>query len=145
MENNAALEYIQAHIGKDKFHSPCEFTNWWNPKIIAADKGGLKVSFMVSSKMLNPAQQLHGGITAALMDDIIGATVFALGDKDPFTTLNNVIDYFYAGRENDNLLLITKVIKKGRQIVNVQCELWNETETKILARGYSNLIRLEKR
>jgi acyl-coenzyme A thioesterase PaaI-like protein len=41
----------------------------------------------------------------------------------------------------DAILAKTLIIKKGRQFVNVQCEIWNEAQTRLIARAYSNLFK----
>lgn len=84
---------------------------------------------------------LHGGVTAALIDDVIGATLFSFNESYFYTTLNNVIDYFAPAREGDIIIAETLVIKKGKQIVNVQCEVWNEGKNRLIARAYSNLLK----
>jgi len=35
------------------------------------------------------------------------------------------------------------VVKRGKQIINLQCELWLPIKNRLIARGYSNMIRLE--
>ena len=35
----------------------------------------------------------------------------------------------------------TNIVKKGKQFINAQCELWNADKTRMIARGYSNLFK----
>jgi acyl-coenzyme A thioesterase 13 len=86
---------------------------------------------------------LHGGVTAAIIDDVLGATMFSLNQPTFFTTINNVIDYFSTAKEGENIIAETKIIKQGRQFINAQCEIWNKDKTKLIARGYSNLFKTE--
>ena len=58
------------------------------------------------------------------------------------TTINNAIDYFSTAKENDNIIAETKVIKRGRQFVNAQCEIWNADKSRLIARGTSNLFKI---
>lgn len=90
-----------------------------------------------------PLQDLACGITAAIIDDAIGATLIAYGEPHFYVTVNLAIDYFYAAKETDVIIAETSINKKGKQIVNAQCEIWNADKTKLLARGYTNLLKTD--
>jgi len=47
----------------------------------------------------NPIQILQGGLSAGIIDDIIGATVFAMNLSHHYTTINNYVDYFAPAHE----------------------------------------------
>jgi uncharacterized protein (TIGR00369 family) len=135
------LKLLQEHIGKEFSASPSPFMKWLNPTVIEASEGKVTFRYVVRDEMTNPIGTLHGGITAAIVDDSIGATMFTFNEEHFYTTLNNVIDYFSAVRPGDVILAETMVIKKGKQFVNVQCEIWNEDRTRLIARGTSNLFK----
>jgi len=136
------LAQLQQFIGKEFDQSPSPFMKWLNPIIITAEEGHLEFRYMVRPEWLNPIGNLHGGVTAAIIDDIIGATMFSLNENSFVTTINNVIDYFSTAKENDNIVAETKIIKRGRQFVNAQCEIWNADKTRLIARGTSNLFKI---
>lgn len=135
------LAQLQQFIGKEFSQSPSPFMKWLNPVIISAEEGHLEFQYTVRPEWLNPIGNLHGGVTAAIIDDIIGATLFSLNENSFITTINNVIDYFSTAKENDNIVAETKIIKRGRQFVNAQCEIWNAEKTRLIARGTSNLFK----
>ena len=137
------LEALQGNIGKEFSGSPSPFTHWLRPMILAAETGSVTFKFTVRADMINPIGTLHGGVTAAIMDDVIGASVYSLNEEHFFTTINNVVDYFAPAKEGDMIIANALVIKKGRQIINAQCEIWNEDRSRLLARGYSNLLRTD--
>jgi acyl-coenzyme A thioesterase 13 len=141
MNTNNHLEALQSFTGKEFASSPSPFMLWLKPIVLSAEKGKLSFQYQVRKEMTNPIGTLHGGVTAAIIDDIIGATLFSLNEEFFYTTLNNVIDYFASAREYDLIIADTIILKKGNQIVNVQCELWNADKTRLIARGYSNLLR----
>ena len=91
--------------------------------------------------MANPFGTLHGGITAAIIDDAMGATLIAYGEEVFHVTVNLSVDYFATARVGDVVIAETQVVKKGRQIVNIHCDVWNADRSKLLAKGYSNLIK----
>ncbi|MBW7675517.1 PaaI family thioesterase [Chryseobacterium chendengshani] len=136
------LSKLQAFIGKEFTESPSPFMRWLNPVVISAEEGQIVFQYTVREEWLNPMGNLHGGVTAAIMDDIIGATMFSLNEKSFITTINNAIDYFSTAKVNDNIIAETKVIKRGRQFVNAQCEIWNANKTRLIARGTSNLFKI---
>lgn len=141
MNTNKHLEILQNHLGKEFIASPSPFMLWLKPIVLSAEEGKLRFKYLVRKEMTNPIGGLHGGITAAIIDDIIGATMFSFNENAFYTTVNNVIDYFAPARENDIIIAETVIIKKGKQMVNAQCEIWNENKTRLIARGYSNLLK----
>jgi acyl-coenzyme A thioesterase 13 len=137
------LEVLQARIGKEFSNTPSPFMKWLNPIVLRADKGLLSFQYLVRKEMTNPMGGLHGGVTAAIIDDVIGATLFSFNENYFYTTLNNVVDYFGPAREGDIIIADTSVIKKGKQLVNVQCEVWNAEKNRLIARGYSTLLKTD--
>ncbi|WP_286915913.1 PaaI family thioesterase [Flavobacterium sp. UBA4197] len=138
---NEAFEYLKQHIGKEVSTSPSPFMNWLKPTMLAVEEGRLSFQYTIRHEMTNPYKTLHGGIVAAMIDDAIGATLICYGEPYFYPTINNVIDYFASARENDIIIAETSIIKKGNQIVNAQCEIWNEDKSKLLAKGYTNLLK----
>lgn len=135
------LEVLQSFTGREFSESPSPFMLWLKPVLLSAEKGKLSFQYRVRKEMTNPIGTLHGGVTAAIIDDIIGATMFSLNEEYFYTTINNVVDYFAPAREPDLIIAETSILKKGNQIVNVQCEIWNADKSKLLAKGYSNLLK----
>jgi acyl-coenzyme A thioesterase 13 len=137
------LAQLKQFIGKEFTQSPSPFMKWLNPVILSAEEGQLEFfQYTIRQEWLNPVGNLHGGITAAIIDDIIGATMFSLNEKSFITTINNVIDYFSTAKENDIIVAETKIIKRGKQFINAQCEIWNADKSRIIARGISNLFKI---
>lgn len=136
------LAQLKQFIGKEFDQSPSPFMKWLNPVVLSAEEGHLEFQYTIRPEWLNPVGNLHGGVTAAIIDDIIGATMFSLNENSFITTINNVIDYFSTAKENDNIVAETKIIKRGKQFVNAQCEIWNADKTRLIARGTSNLFKI---
>jgi acyl-coenzyme A thioesterase 13 len=135
------LQILKSFIGKEFTESPSPFMKWLNPVVLSAEEGQLEFQYTVREEWLNPMGNLHGGVTAAIFDDVIGATMFSLNEKNFIVTINNSIDYFSTAKENDNIAE-TKIIKRGKQFVNAQCEIWNADKTRLIARGTSNLFKI---
>lgn len=138
-----AAEYLKSHIGKEITDSPSPFMVWLKPVILAVEDGSLTFQHTIRKEMTNPFGTLHGGITAAIIDDAIGATLISYGEPYFYVSVNLVVDYLSAAREGDIILAQTSIIKKGSQIVNAQCEVWNADRSKLIAKGYTNLLKTE--
>jgi uncharacterized protein (TIGR00369 family) len=143
-KTNSRLDSLKESIGKKSFDSPSPFSHWLKPIIREAEYGSLKCEFVVRKDMTNPMGMLHGGVSAGIIDDIIGATIFSMDLSHSFTTINNYIDYFAPAMEGDIIEAHTSVVKLGRQIINLQCEIWLPYKKRLIAKGYSNMIRIEK-
>jgi acyl-coenzyme A thioesterase 13 len=86
---------------------------WLKPIVVSAEKGHLEFQYTIRQEWLNPIGNLHGGVTAAIIDDVLGATMFSLNEPTFYTTINNVIDYFSIGKEGENIIAETHITKLG--------------------------------
>ncbi|WP_294202066.1 PaaI family thioesterase [Chryseobacterium sp. sg2396] len=136
------LAVLKSFTGKEFTASPSPFMKWLNPVVVSAEEGRIEFQYTVRKEWLNPMGNLHGGVTAAIIDDIIGATMFSLNEENFIVTINNSIDYFSTAKENDPIIAETKIIKRGKQFVNAECEIWNADKTRLIARGTSNLFKI---
>ncbi len=138
-----AFKQLKSFIGKEFTDTPSPFMRWLNPIIVSVEQGHLEFEYTVRKEWLNPMDRLHGGVTAAIIDDVLGATMFSLNETSFYTTINNVIDYFSTAKEGEKIIAETKIKKQGKQFINAECEIWNADKTRLLARGVSNLFRTE--
>ena len=141
-EAQQRLLIFKSFKGKEVTQSPSPFMNWLKPIVINAEKGELHFSYVVRKEMTNPFGVLHGGITAGIIDDLIGATVFILGLNQRYTTLNNAIDYFAPAKEGDIITAKTAIVKQGKTIINLQCEVFLPSKNRLIAKGYSNILNV---
>ena len=138
-----AAAFLKAHIGKEITDSPSPFMSWLKPVMLSVEEGGLTFQYTIRKEMTNPFGTLHGGITAAIIDDSIGATLISYGESYFYVSINLVIDYISSAREGDEVIAQTSIIKKGNQVVNAQCEVWNKDRSRLIAKGYTNLLKTE--
>ncbi len=138
---NKSLAHLKSVLEKDSSKSPSPLMRWLNPTLISISPGELEFSYVVREEMTNPMGILHGGTTAAIIDDAVGAAVFSLGKTHAYTTVNLAVDYFSTAKVGDTIIAITSIVKNGNQIVNTHCEIWNADKTRMIAKGSSNLIK----
>lgn len=136
------LEKMKSFTGKAFTESPSPFMRWLNPIIISAD-GALTFEYQIRPEWLNPSGGLHGRITAAIIDDVIGATMFSLNESYFYTRINNVIDYFSSAKADETIIATTRIIKKGKQFINAECEIRNSDKSRLISKGNSNLFKTE--
>jgi acyl-coenzyme A thioesterase 13 len=137
------LETMKSFIGKEFSETPSPFMRWLKPIIKSAENGALEFEYQVRPEWLNPVGNLHGGVTASIIDDIIGATMFSLNEPYFYTTINNVIDYFSGAKAGETIIAQTLIVKKGKQFINAHCEIWNADKSRLIAKGNSNLFKTE--
>ena len=104
------LAILKSYIGREFSESPSPFMRWLNPIVVSAEEGKVEFQYTVRGEWLNPMGNLHGGVSAAIIDDVIGVTMFSLNEKSFITTINNSIDYFSTAKEGDNNSAQTQVI-----------------------------------
>jgi len=137
------LSFLRQFTGKVITSSPSNYMNWLAPVLEKAESGILICRYTVRKEMTNPYGILHGGVTAGIIDDLIGATVYAMGLNDRYTTVNNVIDYFAPAQEGDEIVAETALVKRGKRIINLQCEVFLPSKKRLIAKGYSNMLSID--
>ena len=65
-----------------------------------------------------------------------------MGLKNRYTTINNNIDYFASAKEGDMITAKTSIVKQGKVIINLQCEIYLPVKNRLIAKGYSNMINI---
>lgn len=138
---NKVIAFFKSKIGQDSTGSISPLMEWLNPTLISAEEGKLEFAHTVRKEMTNPLSILHGGITASIIDDAIGAAVYSLNNTHAYTTVNLNVDYFKSAKTGDTIIAQTNIVKKGNQIMNAECLVWNSNKTSLIAKGSSNLIK----
>ncbi len=115
------------------------FSKWLNGTLRAVSADSLEMEFTVRPEMVNPAGLLHGGVHAAILDDLAGMTVAALGLANLYVTMNLAVDYLAPARQGETVRARTQVTRAGKTVVNVVAELYNQSGT-LLSRATTNLV-----
>jgi len=138
-----AAQFLKDRVGKEVTDSPSPFMSWLKPVMVEVTEGSLTFQYTVRHEMTNPFGTLHGGIISAMIDDAIGATLISYGEPFFYVSINLAVDFLASAREGDVILAQTSITKKGNQVVNAQCEVWNADRSKCIAKGYTNLLKTE--
>ncbi|MBW7881808.1 MAG: PaaI family thioesterase [Caldilineaceae bacterium] len=141
--SNQRLELFRQYIGQRMVNGFSPMGTWLAGKLLDVHEGALTVSFDVRKEMTNPAGILHGGAAAAMLDEIMGVTVYLLNQADFYASVNLSIDYLASAREGDEIIGRTRVIRAGRRIINI--EGWLESSSgERLVKATSNLVAAPK-
>lgn len=141
MENNPVLAQLKANIGKGNLDTPSAFGRWLGGTLVAAEVGQLVADYTVRAEMLNPIGNLHGGVTAAMFDDLIGAAMFSLNQPDFMSTVNLTVDYLGAARLGDVVRVTTDVTKVGKQLLHATAKM-EDQRGRVIATATTNLLRI---
>lgn len=129
-------EKYKGHLVRD---SRSAAGNWLEFTLEDISQGMAAISLTVKKEMTNPYGNIHGGMMALVMDEVIGWAVVSLEAPQHYTSLNLNVDFLYAIREGERLVAQAHIVRAGKKIVHAECVIRN-TEGTLLAKGSSNLV-----
>lgn len=136
---NRILSFFKKHIGTQPPEMAPPFNKWLNGILRKAEPGTVTMEFEIRKEMTNPVGMLHGGMHAAMMDEVMGMAVATVHDETFFTTVNLAIDYLDKAVVGENVFVEATVIRKGKNMIHVVAEVRNR-EGVLLSKGASNLF-----
>jgi acyl-coenzyme A thioesterase 13 len=113
--------------------------NWLGVSLHHAERGAATLSIVIKKDMTNPFGNIHGGMMSALIDETIGWAVVSLEAEHHYTSLNLNVDFLYAAREGEKMIASAKVVRYGKKIIHVECNVHNAEGT-LLTKASSNLV-----
>lgn len=138
---NPILDFMRAHIGGRMGEgSPSLVAKWLDGELTAVEYGSLTFKFEVKPEFTNPALILHGGVSAAMMDEVLGATVYSLDKGAFYATINLNVDYLRPAKQGEFVWVTSEIIKEGKTLIHAACTIKNEAGD-IVAKSVSNLAR----
>ena len=141
MSNNPIQAHFKAQIGAEVAVTPPGFSEWLQFKMIEVEDDSIVIEVKIRPEMCNPVGTLHGGIHTAILDEVIGMTVAAMGNDTHFVSLNMTTDYLRSAKAGECVTATSKVIKKGRKACHLTAQLTN-SDGKDLSRATQNMISI---
>ncbi len=138
-ETNPMVEVFRASIGKKLEYAP-PFTDWLDGRIVSCDVGEIEMTFKVRPEMANPTGLLHGGIQAAIIDDLIGMTAATLGEEGFMLTIDLHVNFLGKVEVGQTVKGRARFIRSGKRIAHAVCEILDE-QGNLVCRGDSNLVK----
>lgn len=112
--------------------------------LITAGEDRAVVELDASERHANPMGTLHGGVLCDLADLAMGAAFASgLADDESFTTLELKIN-FLKPVWNAHLVATGRVVRRGRSVGMVECDVTDETGA-LVARASSTCLTLRER
>ena len=134
------LKFIKENFeGKLVEESRSPAGNWLQFTLEKIEKGSATISLEVKHEMTNPYGNIHGGMMALVMDEVIGWAVVSLDMNANYTSLNLNVDFLYAIKQGDRLKATANVVRAGKKIIHVECRIESMEGTQ-LGKASSNLI-----
>jgi uncharacterized protein (TIGR00369 family) len=111
-------------------------------RLTAVKTGEAVIEFEATDAHANPMGTLHGGVLCDIADAAMGlAYASALGEDESFTTLELKINFLkpvWKGK----LLAVGRVVKQGRTVGLVECDVTDEGGA-LVARSTSTCLTLK--
>jgi len=137
---DSILQFLQEKFqGKLVTESRSAAGNWLQFTLEKLERGLAEISLTVRPEMCNPYGNIHGGMMALVMDEVIGWSVVSLDTNSNFTSLNLNVDFLYAIRQGERLIAKAQVLRQGKKIIHVECTVL-DLAGNLLGKSSSNLI-----
>ncbi len=105
------------------------------------ESGGSTCSMTVEQKHLNPHNVVHGAVLYALADTGMGAAVYPLLSEGELCATIEIKINYYAPVYEGRVLCQTKVINRGKAIVNLESEIFSGERLVAKANGNYSIFR----
>ncbi|MFT4032730.1 MAG: PaaI family thioesterase [Siphonobacter sp.] len=134
------IDLFKARIGTQLAdNSPSPMGRWLNGTLVAAETDSLTIHFTVRGELCNPMGMLHGGAAAAILDEILGMTVYASGVDHFYTSVNLNVDFLFSAPKGSLLTIKSQIARKGKKIIHVEACITDE-QGQLIAKATSNLV-----
>lgn len=141
--SNKILEFFKSNIGKEMSENVPPFSQWLRGTIAEAEEGSFTIDFVVRKEMTNPLGLLHGGVQAAMLDEVIGMTIAALDKPKPAVSINLHVDFIGKAVIGDKVRVISKVIRQGKQVIHAEGKLLLLENEKLIAKAVTNMLQID--
>lgn len=135
------MALLQRFVGRKCELWPSELGRWLDGKLLAAERGTLSLEFVVREDMVNPMGLLHGGIVAAIADDVIGGTVIASEIWPKFVSLDLATQFVATAKVRDTIVATSNIGNESSRLLTMDC-LIRKSDGRMLARATSRVMRL---
>lgn len=113
--------------------------NWLQFTLEKIEKGAATISLPIRPEMANPFGMIHGGMMALAIDEAIGWAVVSLESPTFYTSVNLQVDFLYAIKVGERMLVSAAVVRHGKKMMYVKSEVHHENGT-LLATATSHLV-----
>ncbi|MDA9180919.1 PaaI family thioesterase [Pelagibacteraceae bacterium] len=99
------------------------------------DEANYEFTVKVQSMHLNTGKIAHGGFLSTIADTGMGTAAHRIAGNRRCVTINLNMKFISAGKLNDELKGIVKILKKTKTLVFINCEIFNDKGIVVSASG----------
>lgn len=132
--------WLEQQLDRPATESPSPVGRWLKGVLREVKDDRVTFEFQVRKEMTNPFGVLHGGMLAAMADDVIGTAVYALTDAEEFVSVNLSVDFLASVRDGETVMATARLVRVGNRTVHAECELRDGAGDRV-ARATSNLLK----
>lgn len=137
---NPRLEYFRSQVGQSMAQSISGVGRWLNGTLREVEPDRMVADYLIRDDMANPVGVLHGGAASAILDDLCGMLVFALGREYGYTSVNLNMDFLNPARQGETITAEARVTRAGRNIIHLEGRI-TSSEGKLIAKCSTNLVQ----
>ncbi|MCS7074913.1 MAG: PaaI family thioesterase [Bacteroidia bacterium] len=142
-QTNPMVELFRSQLNRPLGAGAPPFTAWLGGTLREVEIGKLSLDFTVRHEWTNPIGGLHGGMSAAILDEVIGMTVASLGIPAIHVSINLTVDFLGKAVAGEVITCHAQVIRQGSRLIHVIGEIVKSDGT-IIAKATSNLMNISK-
>jgi acyl-coenzyme A thioesterase 13 len=133
------IDLFRSYLHQDLPERAAPFTRWLNGRLVAVERGTVTMRWVVREEAINAAGILHGGIQAAMLDEVMGTSVATLDLPSFHISIDLNVAFLGRAKLGDTVTGTGRVVREGRRVVYCEGELV-DAEGRLMARASSNLI-----
>lgn len=148
MEKQRKLEeYVKAIVYESVTVQEGMVNGMMEPRFVScnSEEGSITLSFKVLKWETNRIGVLHGGITAAAFDYVMGILARFYAETNFCPTVSMEVKYIRQVEIGDTLIVTATATSKGRKIVHLTAEGVSQSTGKLAASGAGIFLVSEKR
>jgi acyl-coenzyme A thioesterase 13 len=103
-------------------------------KLISVVPGDLKCEMTITEQHTNRYGNLHGGVTASLVDNVSTLSLMS-AELPPGVSTDLNVTYLRPASIGDTVIIDAKCLKKGRTLAFLTVDITNKESGKLIAQG----------
>lgn len=113
---------------------------------VDAQAGFVQVAYTVTDQLANKFGALHGGMTAAMMDDAMSLAAGVTAQWGEITpTLEMKVSYLSQAKPGSRLIAEARTVKRGKTVIFLECALADDSGKSIATGSCTVMVTAHKK
>ncbi len=138
--NNEVVSFFRQYIDKEPDDAAPPFTRWLDGRLKECSAGQMAMEVLCRPEMGNPAGLLHGGVQAAIMDELIGMTILTLGEKGFALSIDLHVNFLGKVEIGEKIIARARIVRSGKRVSHAVCEIM-DSKGRLVSLGSANLLK----